>query len=184
VDERGILTIAFMNPNEVALLFPLDEGMEVLYRDGGFRLNFARGLMIIFCWLALFAAVGLAAGSFLSFPVASLVAVAVFIVGLSSGTLQGVVEEDTFLGTDHDTGEKLNPALDFVMVPVFRLMLLAVGFAQDFSPVDSLSSGRSIPWGSVVRAFLQVVVFTGGAFALFGIWRFNRRELAASQSSS
>ena len=184
VDDKGILSIAFMNPNDVGLLFPLDEGMEVLYRDGGFRLNFARGLLIIFCWLSLFAAVGLAAGSFLSFPVASLVAVSVFIVGMSSGTLKGVVEDGTFLGTDHDTGQPLNPALDFIMVPVFRLMFMTVSFAQDFSPVDSLSSGRSIPWGSVARAFLQVVLFTGGCFALFGIWRFNRRELAASQSSS
>jgi hypothetical protein len=184
VDDNGILTITFINPNDVGLMFPLDEGMEVLYRDGGFQVNFLRGLLIIFCWLALFAAVGLAAGSFLSFPVASLVAVAVFIVGMSSSTLQGVVDEGTFLGSDHDSGKPLNPALDFVMVPVFRLMLTVVNFSQGFSPVDSLSTGRSITWISVGRAFVQVVVFSGGCFALFGIWRFNRRELAASQASS
>lgn len=184
VDEKGVLTITFINPNDVGLLFPLDEGMEVLYRDGGFRLNFVRGLMIIFFWLALFAAVGLAAGSFLSFPVASLVAVALFIVGLSSGTLQSVVEDGTFLGTDHESGQPINPLLDFVMVPLFRLMLLVVNFARDYSPVENLSSGRSIPWTSVGRAFLQVVLLSAGAFAAFGIWRFNRRELAATQPSS
>jgi hypothetical protein len=184
VDAEGILTITFINPNNVGLLFPLNEGMEVLYRDGGFRLNFIRGLLIIFCWLGLFAAVGLAAGSFLSFPVASLVAVAIFIVGLSSGTLKGVVDDGTFLGTDHESGKPLNTTLDMVMVPVFRLMLAVVSFSQDFSPVDSLSTGRSITWGSVGQAFLQVVVFSGGCFAAFGIWRFNRRELAATQSSS
>jgi len=46
---NGKLTIRFYNRNKTALLFPLDEGMEVLYREGGFGLNFARGLVIILC---------------------------------------------------------------------------------------------------------------------------------------
>jgi len=43
-DENGVLTIAFANPNNTWLLFPLDDGLEVLYREGGFGLNYARGL--------------------------------------------------------------------------------------------------------------------------------------------
>ena len=42
-DDQGILTVTFLNPNNTALLFTLDEGMEVLYPEGGFGLNFARG---------------------------------------------------------------------------------------------------------------------------------------------
>jgi len=53
-----VLTILFLNVNNTALLFPLEDGMEVLYREGGFALNFARGLGIIFCWMALLAALG------------------------------------------------------------------------------------------------------------------------------
>jgi hypothetical protein len=70
-DDKGVLTIIFVNPNDTALLFPLEDGMEVLYPEGGFALNFARGLGIIFCWMALLAALGLMAASFLSFPVAA-----------------------------------------------------------------------------------------------------------------
>jgi hypothetical protein len=36
IDDKGILTIIFFNQNQAALLFPLDEGMEVLYRESGF----------------------------------------------------------------------------------------------------------------------------------------------------
>ncbi|HET7624934.1 MAG TPA: hypothetical protein VFM25_06670, partial [Verrucomicrobiae bacterium] len=57
-DENGVLTITFINPNNTSLLFSSEEGMEVLYREGGFALNFARGLGIIFCWMALLAALG------------------------------------------------------------------------------------------------------------------------------
>jgi len=56
VDENGVLSVTFVNLNNMALLFPLDEGIEVLYHQGGFGLNFIRGLGIIFCWMALLAA--------------------------------------------------------------------------------------------------------------------------------
>ena len=38
-DDKGVLTIVFANPNNTALLFPLEDGMEVLYRQGGFALR-------------------------------------------------------------------------------------------------------------------------------------------------
>ena len=59
--ENGKLTIVFINPNNVPLLFPIEDGIEVLYRESNFGLNFARGLGIIFCWMALLATLGLAA---------------------------------------------------------------------------------------------------------------------------
>jgi hypothetical protein len=183
-DDKGILTLQFYNQSDTTLLFPLEDGLELLYQEGGFGLNFARGLGIIFCWLALFAAVGLAAGSFLSFPVASLAAVAIFFVGLSSGTLKSVVEDGTFLGTDHESGKPISETFDMVMVPLFKGLLTLVNFSQDFSPVDSLSTGRSITWGALGLAGFQVVVLTGGVFAAFGIWAFHRRELAATQATS
>jgi len=86
-DEDGRLTIVYVNPNNVALLFPLGEGMEVLYRESGFGVNFVRGLGIIFCWMALLAALGLAAASFLSFPVAAFFSLSLLTMALSSGTL-------------------------------------------------------------------------------------------------
>src|SRR5208283_3223530 len=86
-DSNGVLTVIFVNPNDTSLLFPLEDGMEVLYPEGGFALNFARGLGIIFCWMAFLAALGLAAASFLSFPVAAFFSMAVLVVGLSGGKL-------------------------------------------------------------------------------------------------
>src|SRR6185437_8443696 len=84
-DDKGDLVIVFRNLNDTALLFPLDEGMEVLYKQGGFGVNFARGLVVILCWMALLAAIGLAAASFLSFPVAAFVSMALMMMVFSSG---------------------------------------------------------------------------------------------------
>ena len=120
-DENGRLLIVMGNPNDTTLLFPLDDGLEVLYRESTFGLNFARGLGIIFCWLALLATLGLAAASLLSFPVAAFVSLAVLIIGLSSGTLSSVVQEGTLLGVNHETGAAEGRSLlDLIFIPLFQ----------------------------------------------------------------
>ena len=109
-----------MNPNETALLFPLEDGMEVLYPEGGFALNFARGLGIIFCWMALLAALGLAAASFLSFPVATFFSLAMLVVVLSSGTLADAVESGSVAGGNEETGVVGHSGADVVLIPAFK----------------------------------------------------------------
>ena len=175
------MTIEFQNYNDTALLFPLDEGLEVLYREGGFGLNFVRGLLIILCWLALLSAIGLAAASFLSFPVAAFFSVSLLVLGLSSGTLSSVVSEGTVLGLNHETGAASASWIDAILIPLFRVMLKVVNLVEGFSPVDSLSTGRSITWGQLALAFGQIVVLLGGFFAVIGIITFTRRELATAQ---
>jgi hypothetical protein len=180
-DEKGVLTIAFENRNDTALIFPLEDGLEVLYREGGFGLNFARGLAIIWCWLALLASLGLAASSLLSFPVAAFFSLSLLVVALSSGTLSTVVEEGTIMGVNHETGAGRGGVIDAVLVVVFKGILWTVSLVQDFSPVDSLSTGRSITWGQLGQAFGQIVLLMGGLIGVTGIALFTRRELATAQ---
>src|SRR6266849_8999159 len=104
LDENGVLTITFVNPNNTALLFPLEDGIEVLYREGSFGLNYVRGLGIIFCWMALLAALGLAAASFLSCPVAAFASLSVLGLVLFSGTLANAVQEGTIANYNAEKG--------------------------------------------------------------------------------
>jgi hypothetical protein len=182
-DGQGVLTIDFQNRNEVALLFPLEDGLEVLYREGGFGLNFARGLAIVLCWLALLASLGLAAASLVSFPVAAFVSVSVLLVGFSSGTLANAVAEGTVTTVNEETGVGGKSILDIVLIPFFKVVLKVLNLVQAFSPIDALSSGRSIPWSQVGLAFAQVVLLMGGMLALLGMVLFTRRELAATQTN-
>ena len=182
-DENGKLTVMVMNPNQTALLFPLDEGMEVLYPEGSFALNFVRGLGIIFCWLALLAALGLMAASFLSFPVAAFFSLALLIVGLSSGTLGESVEAGSVAAGNEETGQGGHSGADIVLIPVFKGILTVLRLVENFSPVEALSSGRSITWSELGLAFTQIVLLVGGIFAVAGIVFFNRRELATAQGT-
>jgi hypothetical protein len=182
-DENGVITVSFFNPNDTTLLFPLEDGIEILYREGGFGLNFARGLAIILCWMALLAALGLAAASFLSFPVAAFVSLGLLTMVLSSGTMAGAVSEGTIANYDAEKGTKGWTPADLVVIPVFKAALKVIGLAKSFSPVDSLSTGRSITWTELGLAFSQIVLLLGGCLAVFGIVVFTRRELATAQGT-
>jgi len=183
-DAAGVLTIDVQNRDRVALAFPIEDGFEVLYREAGFALNFARGLFIILCWLALLAAIGLAAASFLSFPVATFVSASLMLVALSSGTLASAVEAGTIMGVNEESGEAGKSVLDYVLIPMFKGMLKVFQLVQGFSPIDALSTGRSIEWTTIGVAFAQIVLLLGGLVALFGIVMFTRRELAAASTQA
>ena len=183
-DDHGVLTIVFVNANNTALLFPLTDGMEVLYRQGGFALNYVRGLGIIFCWMALLAALGLASASLLSFPVAAFFSLSILTLALASGTLSNAVSQGTIMGVDEEHGVAGHSPVDAVAIPVFKTILYVVNLAKEFSPIDSLSMGRSITWEELAQAFGQIVVLLGGIIVLIGIGIFSRRELATAQNQS
>jgi hypothetical protein len=187
IDSNGKLIIDVANPpqNGVDLLFDSAEGLEVLYVENSFGVNFIRGLAVIFCWLALLATIGLAAGSLLSFPVAAFTSVAILVVGLSSKTLSNAVESQTPISSFM---EKTNPTgptfIDTIVTAVFSKVLAVIQLVEAFSPIDSLSGGRSITWLQLGSAFAQIVVLMGGIFIVLGITFFTRRELAAVQQTS
>jgi hypothetical protein len=182
-DDQGVLTVEFANVNNVPLLFPIDEGFEVLYPQGGFGPNFIRGLGIIFCWMGLLAALGLAAASFLSFPVAAFFALGLLAMSFASGTLSSAVSEGTIGGYNAEKGIHGNTPVDFVVIPVFRAVLGVINLAKQFSPVDSLSTGRSISWSQLGLAFAQIILLLGGIIAVSGMAILTRRELATAQGT-
>jgi len=181
-DDKGVLTVAFVNANNTALLFPLEDGFEGLYPQGGFGLNFMRGVGIIFCWMALLATLGLASASFLSFPVAAFLSLGVLTLALSSGTISNAVTEGTLMGFNSETGRSGHSMIDVVAIPIFRGVLELINLAKDFSPIDALSTGRSVSWEDLARAFGQIVLLLGGGIGLGGVIIFSRRELATAQS--
>lgn len=184
LDADGKLNVEFYNMSPIPLMVPLEDGIEVLYYESGFGLNFIRGLVIIFLWLALLAALGLAAASYMSFPVAAFFSLAMLVVALSSGIMESVVREGTVTGVNHETGRAAGSLVDLIIVPVFRLMLKFINLIKEFSPIDSLSSGRSVSWWQLLRAIGQIGVLVTGLFGLIGIGLFYRRELASVQQTT
>jgi hypothetical protein len=131
----------------------------------------------------LLAAVGLASASFLSFPVATFFSLGLLTVAMSSGTLATVVSDGTYFTYNAESGQSGKTIADGVIIPVFRAVLTVVNLVKDFSPIDSLSTGRSITWWQLLQAFGQIVLLLGGIIGTIGILIFNRRELATAQGN-
>jgi hypothetical protein len=184
LDAKGVLTIDCVNPeaNRVALVFSLDEGLEVLYSEAGFALNFIRAHLIILLWLGFFAALGLAAASFMTFPVAAFASLAMLTIGLGSTMVTNVVKEGSYLG---GVAGSFNPTiLDKMMLGVFKVLMFLTNLVLDFSPIDALSTGRSVTWTMLGNATFQILIVVCGFLGGFGIFVFSRRELATAQGKN
>jgi len=182
-DSSGKLRIECWNYSGSTLRFPLDEPLELLFPEGGFEMNYIRALIMIFFWLVTVAAIGLAASSYLTLPVAAFVSMTAMVVFMS-GSLFGFVAEQRTMGEyDPDLGHTTTHLIDPFMVPVFKVLHEIVTMTQSSSPIEKLSMGRSVPLDDVAGAFFKHVVLVGGMLSIFGIVLFNRRELAALQGS-
>jgi len=126
---------------------------------------------------------GLAAASFLSFPVAAFFALGMLAMSFASSTLANAVSEGTIGGYNAEKGIHGNTPVDIVVIPVFRAVLTVINLAKEFSPIDSLSTGRSISWSQLGLAFSQIILLLGGIIALSGMAIFTRRELATAQGN-
>ena len=86
------------------------------------------------------------------------------------------------MGFNSETSSYEHTYVDVVAIPIFRAVLELINLAKNFSPIDSLSTGRSVSWGELAQAFGQIVLLLSGCIGLFGIIVFSRRELATAQS--
>ena len=184
----GTLTVEYSNIDQflTTVVFPLEDGMEVLYRVGSFGGNYLRSLLLLFIPLGLLAAIALCAGSFLTFPVAVFVCMSYLYLVLLSGPLEGVVQQSRII-QKHSHGEtqqkytKLADTMDSVVRYLIRGGLYLTSSVRSHNPVGDLVVGRVVGWAEVAKVCLSVLCLQGGLFALLGMGLLTRRELAALQ---
>ena len=151
--------------------------VQVMYRESGFAINFIRALGILLAWLGIFAALGLLAAGFMSFPMAAFSCLAVLAISLGTGVMKQVLDEGTIMNT-YTFGERDKSYVDWYAIPAFTVLVTLIEPVKDFSPIDSLSKGESVTWGELTRAYSFCWGITGWLLGLFGVIVFSRRQLA------
>ena len=178
VNADGEMEALYINmntePSRLTTVTMLRDDVWAMYRVGGFDLNFARGVLLMFCQLAFLAGLGVLAGTFLSFPVACLLCFAMlpfciareFLTSSVKLARGGVAESETMTIVGH------------VILRIVGVLL--PDFART-SPADSLVDGMYIGWGSLAGT-VALVVFVQTAVALaIACLIFHKRELARVQ---
>jgi len=167
VADDGYLAVGFFNPplNDTVVIFPPEDGLEVLYKADTFLSNYVRGVLLILFRLIFLACLGVLAASFLSFPVAIMLCLLIFFAGSISGF---ILESFTTMS------ERVGKIYAFTIKP---LMALLPGFDK-FNPSDFLVPARLLRWSLVAKAAGLMVGLKSVLVVALSLVIFSFREIA------
>lgn len=171
IDGVMVLRVGSDRSNPRVLTFAPDH-LEVVYDAGGYQLNFLRTISMMWLKLAFIAAVGVALSTFLSFPVAALVTLAVLITAEGSGFL---AESLQYYATKDSDGN-----INYFAIPIRAISLAVAWFFEVYGtlkPAESIGDGKLMRWADLARGALWIGVWST-VFMLLGWFAFRRRELA------
>lgn len=167
VADDGYLAVGFYNPplNETVVLFPVEDGLEVLYKADTFLGNFLRANLLILCRLVFLACLGVLSASFLSFPVAILFCLVIFL----TGTVSGFILESFDL-----LSENIGQIYTYTVRGVVQLLPRF----DAHNPTKFLVPARLMTWGYLGRVALVMVCLKGLLLLVVALVVFSFRELA------
>ncbi|MGA1979290.1 MAG: ABC transporter permease subunit [Sedimentisphaerales bacterium] len=167
VAEDGYLAVGFFNIplNNTVVIFPLEDGLEVLYKADTFTANFLRAVLLILFRLIFLACLGILASTFLSFPVAVLLCLAVFFTATISGFC---LESFDFLSRN------LSSIYSYTVRPIVQLLPQF----DKFSPTKFLVPARLLSWSLLAKVAFSLVCIKAVLLWLAALLIFSYKEIA------
>lgn len=174
-----------------------DNIIEVFYRVGTFEGNLAKAMTIVWLKLAFLAMVGLMAGSLLSFPVAAMFSLIIFIAAAASGVINESLDSYAGVARSENAWQVITGTIAAFfshlgtgdVYSAFKLALRLIGESfmllipsfGEFNTYKPLSEGHVIANGTVANAAFKIGLIWTGIVAVIGIFLFNRKEIARVQ---
>jgi hypothetical protein len=159
-------------PNAGTINFPTG-GLEISYAAGSYYMNFLRVALVLWIKLAFLAMLAITAATFLSFPVACLVAFSIFLMAEGTGFLSQALEY-------YDAAGPGGRDIEYWKVPVRAIGLVVTWMFKTYSdlrPTTRLVDGRLLAWTSVGWGLAVLACWSGALYAIATLI-FRRRELA------
>ena len=174
-----------------------ESDLYLLQRSGNFGLNYMKGLFGIWLQALVLTAIGVFAGTFLSWPVALLTTIAFFIAGqlafsfLVDFTRQAILGGGPFesmirLLTHNNQMTELAPTagvviaktLDSLVMPVMSLLVYLVPNFQALDVTNTVADGFAVSWASITTNALLALAYAL-PFSIVGYFILKNREVAA-----
>jgi hypothetical protein len=187
--SAGHFSVVFENHaspdgNSTFLIRP-DRQLQVFLPESGFYSNLIRVLAAAFAVLALVSALGIAAGSIFSFPVAVFAACALFFYAAVSQyfafTLSPEGRQAHHHHHDHHTEDQRRGEKGLLLKVSEKCVVASAGAVKPLFravPVRDLSDGIFVSWRFVGGVFVLSVGCYSMLFLLAGTFCLSRRELA------
>ncbi|MDB4803912.1 hypothetical protein OAH76_03520 [Verrucomicrobia bacterium] len=177
IDDNGNLHVECHNYTESSLVFKVEDGLEVLIKDGNFTLNYFKCLLVLFAWMTLLSALGLWATTFTSLPVATFLILTIILIASSDQLFKSIVSEGT-ISTVEENGEASWAYLDWILVPIFTVLHYFTESLRSISPIESLITGRNIQTIAMLKHLGILCGVLSGLLAGWGIYIFEKKEIA------
>lgn len=168
VAEDGYLEVRFLNDsryNSTVVIFPPADGIEVLYKADSFEANFMRATMLVFFQLVFLACLGIFASTFLSFPVAILLCITIFSMGMISVF---ILESFEYLG------ENLNIFYTYTAGQMIKLLPQF----DKINPTQFLVSGKLISWSLISKSAAVLLGIKSFLLLITSLVIFRYKEIA------
>jgi hypothetical protein len=167
VAEDGYLAVGFFNVplNNTVVIFPPEDGLEVLYKADTFTANFLRAVLLILFRLIFLACLGILASTFLSFPVAILFCLAIFFTGTISGFC---LESFDYLNRN------LSSVYSYTVRPIVQLL----PHFDKFSPTKFLVPARLLSWSLLAKVVFSLICIKAVLLWLAALLIFSYKEIA------
>ncbi|MEQ9454437.1 MAG: ABC transporter permease [Phycisphaeraceae bacterium] len=197
ITDDGVLVLEIFNAraDQPSISFSPADGMQLLYRVDTFENNLFRAMVLLWTRLAFLAMAGLAAASFLGFPVACLLALMIYFGAATSSFLD---ESLTWFGDKPPSTATLPEVLlwyplTFIgkltegeIVDAAKVIIRAVGRGfmmlipsfGEYTATEQIAKGLYIPWRTVLMALAWVSGIWTGVVFLIGYLLLRRREPA------
>ena len=153
----------------LTIVFTDQEAVRLMAGQSSFLFNYMKALLILFCQLALLGALGLAAGTLFSAPVAALTSFYCVLLIKSIPYIQRTVQNDEWAGDP--------TAWDSYVQGLFSGLATVLRPLENPAVYNWLSSGILIPNDLVWQNILYKLIIYSGCCALISIFVFNRKEL-------
>lgn len=178
ITSDGTLHLSYTNMERGrTVIFPLEHRVEVLQQVGTFIGNYYRSLVVIMFHIVLLAALGLMAGSLFSFPVASLLVVFIFGLGVAGPWFTSLTRS-VRLAFNIEDKPQLTYFLNAILNNILFLVFTVVPHFAKNNPLSDLVSGRLVTWSFVSQVGAMMVFIKGGIATLIGVYFYTKRELA------
>ena len=167
VAADGYLAVEFINLplNNTVVIFPLEDGLEVLYKADTFGANFIRAVLVIGLRLIFLACLGTLAATFLSFPVAILLCLAVFFTASVSGF---VIDSFNYISAE------LSGVYSYAIKPLIALLPQF----DRLNPAKFLVPARLLSWTLLARIAGIMICIKAVLLLLLALLIFSYREIA------
>ncbi len=163
VNEEGLV--------QQTMSFP-PGGIQISYSAGSFHMNFFRVMGVLWVKLAFLSIVAIFAATFMSYPVACLLAVGIFFMAEGAG----FIASSLVVYSVKDNAGDINP-IKVVIASISYGVSWLFSVYSDLRPTGRLVEGRLLGWGESARG-VSVLGIASLVLYFAGVLIFRRRELA------